>query len=110
MLFKVLAVTNAVRAEAAPEIPTVAEAGYPDLTLGGLLGLFGPKDMSPALQERIASDVREALKDAEVIKRLINLGLRPLGTTPAEFRSVLDEQRAKWAAIARAHDIKPMRQ
>ena len=65
---KVLAVTNAVRAEAAPEIPTVAEAGYPDFTFGGLLGLFGPKDMSPALQERIASEVREALKDAEVIK------------------------------------------
>lgn len=107
---KVLAVTNAVRAEAVPEIPTVAEAGYPDFTFGGLLGLFGPKDMPPALQERIASEVRDALNDAEVSKRLTNLGLRPLGTTPAEFRSVLDEQRAKWAAIARAHDIKPKRQ
>ena len=40
----------------------------------------------------------------------VNLGLRPLGTTPAEFRSTLDEQRAKWTAIARAHDIKPKRQ
>ena len=107
---KVLAVTNAVRAEAAPEIPTVAEAGYPDLTLGGLLGLFGPKDMPPALQERIASEMREILKESEVKKRLINLGLRTLGTTPAEFRSVLDEERAKWAAFARAHDIKPKQQ
>jgi tripartite-type tricarboxylate transporter receptor subunit TctC len=106
---KVLAVTNAVRAEAAPEIPTVAEAGYPDLTLGGLLGLFGPKDMSPALQERIASEVREILKEPEVEKRLINLGIRPRGTTPGEFRSVLDEERAKWTAIARANDIKPKR-
>ena len=106
---KVLAVTNAVRAEAAPGIPTVAEAGYPDLTLGGLLGLFGPKDMSPALQERIASEVREILKEPEVEKRLINLGIRPRGTTPVEFRSVLDEERAKWTAIARANDIKPKR-
>jgi tripartite-type tricarboxylate transporter receptor subunit TctC len=63
--------------------------------------------MSPALQERIASGLREALKDAGVKKRLANLGLRSLGTTPAEFRSVLDEQRAKWAAIASARDIKP---
>ena len=86
------------------------EAGYPDFTFGGLLGLFGPKDMSPALQERIASEVREILKEPEVHKRLANLGLRLRGTTPAEFRSVLDEQRAKWAAIARAHDIKPKRQ
>ena len=107
---KVLAVTNAVRTVAAPEIPTVGEAGYPDFTFGGLLGLFGPKDMSPALQERIASEVREILKEPEVHKRLANLGLRLRGTTPAEFRSVLDEQRAKWAAIARAHDIKPKRQ
>jgi tripartite-type tricarboxylate transporter receptor subunit TctC len=107
---KILAVTNAVRAEAAPEIPTVAEAGYPDLTLGGLLGLFGPKDMPHALQERIASEVHDILKEPEAKKRLINLGLRTLGTTPAEFRSVLDEERAKWAAIARALDIKPKRQ
>jgi len=62
------------------------------------------------LQERIASEVREILQEPEVKKYLIILGLRPLGTTPAEFRSVLDEQRAKWAAIARAHDIKPKRQ
>jgi tripartite-type tricarboxylate transporter receptor subunit TctC len=98
-----------VRAEAAPEIPTVAEAGYPDLTHGGFLGLFGPKDVPPALQERIASEVRQILKESEVKKRLINLGLRSIGTTPAEFRSVLDEQRAKWKAFARAHDIKPKR-
>jgi tripartite-type tricarboxylate transporter receptor subunit TctC len=109
-MVKVLAVTNAVRAEAAPEISTVAEAGYPDLTLRGLLGLFGPKDMPPALQKRIASEVHDILKEPEVKKRLISLGLRSIGTTPAEYRSVLDEERAKWAAIARAHDIKPKRQ
>lgn len=106
---KILAVTNSVRAEAAPEIPTVAEAGYPDFMFSGLLGMFGPKDMPPALQERIASEVRGALKEAQVIKRLTSLGLRPYGTTPAEFRSVPDEQRTKWAAIARAHNIKPQR-
>jgi tripartite-type tricarboxylate transporter receptor subunit TctC len=106
-MVKVLAVTNAVRAEAAPEIPTAAEAGYPDFTFGGLLGLFGPKDMPPVLQERIASEVRDILKEPEVKKYLISLGLRSIGTSPAEFRTHLDEQRAKWAAIARAHDIKP---
>src|SRR5262249_19356826 len=81
---KVLAVTNAVRAEAAPEIPTVAEAGYSDLTVGGLLGLFGSKDMPPVLQEQIATEVHDILKEPEVKRRLINLGLRTLGTTPAE--------------------------
>jgi tripartite-type tricarboxylate transporter receptor subunit TctC len=107
---KVLAVTNATRAVAAPEIPTVGEAGYPDFTFAGLLGLFGPKDMPGALQERVSLEVREVLRQPETQKRLTNLGLLGRGTTPAEFRAVIDEQRAKWAAIARAHDIKPKRQ
>jgi tripartite-type tricarboxylate transporter receptor subunit TctC len=104
---KVLAVTNAKRTPAAPDIPTVGEAGYPDFTFGGLLGLFGPKDMAPDLQERIALETREILQEPEVQTRLANLGLLIRGTTPAEFRTVIGEQRAKWAAIAREHDIKP---
>ena len=104
---KVLAVTNAARTPAAPEIPTVTEAGYPDFTFGGLLGLFGRNDMAPALQERIALEMREILNEPEVRKRLTNLGLLIRGTTPAEFRTVIGEQRAKWANLARAHDIRP---
>ena len=107
---KVLAVTNATRTIAAPDVPTVAEAGYPDFTFGGLLGLFGPKDMPGPLQERLSREVRDILGEPETEKRLTNLGLRARGTTPAEFRAVIDEQRAKWAAIAQAHDIKPKRQ
>jgi tripartite-type tricarboxylate transporter receptor subunit TctC len=107
---KVLAVTNATRAVAAPEIPTVSEAGYPDFTFAGLLGLFGPKEISSALQERVSLEVREILREPETQKRLTNLGLLARGTTPAEFRAVIDEQRTKWAAIARAHEIKPRRQ
>ena len=72
--------------------------------------MFGPKDMPQPLQERLSSEVREILGEAETHRRLTNLGLLARGTTPAEFRAVLDEQRAKWAAIAQAHDIKPKRQ
>jgi len=104
---KPLAVTNEVRSPAAPEVPTVAEARYPDLTFGGLLGLFGPKEMAPDVRERIAADVRAILNEPEVNQRLTNLGLLAYGTTPAEFAKIIDEQRAKWAAIAREHNIKP---
>src|SRR5262249_44746871 len=55
---KILAGTNEQRTPAAPDIPTVKEAGYPEFTFGGFLGLFGPKDMPMALREQIASDVR----------------------------------------------------
>jgi tripartite-type tricarboxylate transporter receptor subunit TctC len=104
---KVLAVTNAIRTPAAPETPTFVEAGYPDFAFGGLLGLFGPKDMPAELRERISADVRTALAEPDVKQRLTNRGLVARGTTPAGFSAILDEQRAKWSALARAHGIKP---
>jgi tripartite-type tricarboxylate transporter receptor subunit TctC len=104
---KLLAVTNATRSPAAPTTPTAAEAGFPDLTFGGLLGLFGPRDMPSKTIEPISADVRSTLANPEVKQRLTNLGLLPRGTTPIEFAAILDEQRAKWAAIAREHNIQP---
>jgi tripartite-type tricarboxylate transporter receptor subunit TctC len=104
---KLLAVTNAQRTPAAPDVLTVAEAGFPEFTFGGLLGLFGPKDMPVGIRERIAGEVRDILGEPEVKQRLANLGVVGRGTTAAEFVQILDEQRAKWAAIARAHDIRP---
>lgn len=103
-----LAVTNPVRSPAVPEAPTVAEAGFPDFTLGGLLGLFGPQSMASELRERIASEVQAILHQQETKQRLTNLGLVARGTSAAEFAAILDEQRAKWAAIASAHGIKPV--
>ena len=107
---RLLAVTNATRTPAAPDTPTFVEAGYPNFAFGGLLGLFGSKDMPSELRERIIADVRAALADPDVKQRLTNRGLVARGTTPAGFSAILDEQRAKWAAIARAHSIKPKTQ
>jgi len=104
---KILAVTNEQRTPAAPDVPTVREAGYPDFTFGGFLGLFGPKDMPTALREQIASDVRLILREPDVKDRLTKVGLLARGTTPAEFESVMDAQRQKWSAIARDHRIEP---
>jgi tripartite-type tricarboxylate transporter receptor subunit TctC len=104
---KLLAVTNTLRAPALPDAPTVTEAGFPDFAFGGLLGLFAPKDMPAELRERLASEVRDVLAASEVKQRLTNVGLIPRGTSAAEFATVLDQQRAKWAAIAVAHGIKP---
>jgi tripartite-type tricarboxylate transporter receptor subunit TctC len=106
---KILAVTNRERAPAAPEVRTVAEAGYPDFTFGGLLGLFGPKDMPLGLRERIAGETRETLAEPKVKSLLAKIGMSARGTTATEFAAILDEQRAKWAAIARDNNIEPQR-
>ncbi|HEY6256804.1 MAG TPA: tripartite tricarboxylate transporter substrate binding protein [Xanthobacteraceae bacterium] len=104
---KALVMTNRQRAPTAPDIPTADEAGYPALTFDGLVGLFGPPGMAPALRERIASDVREVAADPAIRSRLMQTGqiLNPGGG--AEFAAAIDEQRAKLVAIAKAIDLKP---
>jgi tripartite-type tricarboxylate transporter receptor subunit TctC len=103
---KLLAVTNHKRAVSYPDIPTVAEAGFPALEVDGLVGLFGPKTMSAELRERIAADVAAVGTDPTVIARLTATAqvVNPGG--PAEFAAAIEEQRAKMALIAQRLGLK----
>jgi tripartite-type tricarboxylate transporter receptor subunit TctC len=103
---RLLAVYNSVRAPTAPDIPTVAEAGFPEVTMDGLVGLFGPPEMPLDLRERIAGDV-QAVSDASVAERLLTTGQILNTGGPAEFDAAVEEQRAKIAAIAKELAIKP---
>ena len=103
---RLLAVYNSVRAPTAPDIPTVAEAGFPEMTMDGLVGLFGPPEMPLDLRERIAGDV-QAVSDASVAERLLTTGQILNTGGPAEFDAAVEEQRAKIAAIAKELAIKP---
>jgi tripartite-type tricarboxylate transporter receptor subunit TctC len=104
---KLLAVTNSVRAPTQPNLPTVAEAGYPALTIDGLVGLFGPTGMPLDLRQRITADIR-AVVDPTIEDRLTITGqLTNLGG-PEEFGKSIDEQRAKIADFAKQLGINPM--
>jgi tripartite-type tricarboxylate transporter receptor subunit TctC len=104
---KLLAVTNTVRAPTEPKIPTAQEAGYPALTIDGLVGLFGPSGMPLDLRRRIYSDIR-AVADATIEDRLATTGqLMNIGG-PEEFGKSIDDQRAKIAAFAKQLGINPM--
>jgi tripartite-type tricarboxylate transporter receptor subunit TctC len=104
---KVLAVTNSVRASMVPNVPTVVEAGYPELTLDGLVGFFGPSDMADATRERIAADVRAVAADPIIGERLAGTGQILNIGGPAEFAAATDAQRARIAATAADLGIKP---
>jgi tripartite-type tricarboxylate transporter receptor subunit TctC len=104
---KLLAVTNSVRAPTQPNLPTVAEAGYPALTIDGLVGLFGPTGMPLELRQRITADIR-AVVDPTIEDRLTITGqLANLGG-PEELGKSIDEQRAKIADFAKQLGINPM--
>ncbi|HEY7245352.1 MAG TPA: tripartite tricarboxylate transporter substrate binding protein [Xanthobacteraceae bacterium] len=102
---KPIMLTNSVRAPMLPQVPTAAESGFPELTMDGLVGFFGPPGMPLALRERIASDVR-AVSDATIESRLLATGQLPNPGGPAEFAAAADQQRARLAEVARDLGIK----
>jgi tripartite-type tricarboxylate transporter receptor subunit TctC len=104
---KLLAATNSVRAPTEPNLPTVAEAGYPALTIDGLVGLFGPTGMPLELRQRITADIR-AVVDPTIEDRLTTTGQLTNIGGPEEFGKSIDEQRAKIADFAKELGINPM--
>ena len=106
---KLLAVTNSVRAPTEPDLPTVQQAGYPALTIDGLVGLFGPPGMPLELRQRITADFR-AVADDTIKDRLNATGQILNVGGPEEFAKSIDEQAAKVAAFAKELGIAPLPQ
>jgi tripartite-type tricarboxylate transporter receptor subunit TctC len=104
---RMIAVTAGERASIAPDVPTTTEAGYPDIRIEGLTGVFGPRDMAAEVRERISSDVKAAAADPTITARLLSTGqvVNPGG--PAEFSAAIDAQRAQVAATGVLLGIKP---
>jgi tripartite-type tricarboxylate transporter receptor subunit TctC len=96
---RLLAVTNAVRAPLAPDIPTVAEAGYPALTFDAGTGFFGPPRMPSEQRERIAADVRSVAADPALADRLASVGQLARASTPKEFADAVTEERTRMASV-----------
>jgi tripartite-type tricarboxylate transporter receptor subunit TctC len=89
-------------------VPTVIEAGYPDLVLDGLVGFFGPPEMPLALRERIAADVGAVTAaDPLIARRLNDTGQLPNFGGPAEFQAAMELQRARVAKAAKELGIVP---
>jgi tripartite-type tricarboxylate transporter receptor subunit TctC len=101
----ILAVTNTTRSDAIPNIPTIAEAGYPQLTLDGQWGLFGWKDMPAGLRRRLAGDMTHAASDPELVTRLSAVGLSIDAGTPEDFALAVDRQRQQAATLARLSGV-----
>ncbi len=104
---KVIALTNLAHAAALPDIPTGREAGYKSLEFDGLVGLLGPREVAPAVRERIAADIRAIAADPDVVSRLSTTGQVINPGTPAEFAAALTQQRGTVAEIGKILDVKP---
>jgi tripartite-type tricarboxylate transporter receptor subunit TctC len=103
---KLLAMTNRERAPLFPNVPTVAEAGFPELEFDGLAGFFAARGIADQVRARIAADVK-AVSDQEIVTRLDATGQLVRPGTADEFAASIKEQADKVAAFAQVLDIKP---
>ena len=87
-----LATTGERRSALLPDVPTIAESGFPGFQSYDWNGLFAPAGTPPAVVERISHAVKAVLEEPQIQARLKDLGLELVGSTPADFRNFLVEQ------------------
>ncbi len=96
-----LAVTSAQRSAQLPDVPTLAESGFPAMVAYVWLGLLAPKGTPAAIVERLNREVQAGLASSEVKAYMANASIEALGSTPAEFAAYFREERDRWAAVIR---------
>jgi tripartite-type tricarboxylate transporter receptor subunit TctC len=104
---RLLMVANRERSPQALDVPTAAEAGFPELTFDSVVGLFGWRDMPAAIKNRIAADVAAVVADPAFRARLVAAGTIPRTGTAAEYVAAIEEQRRKLATIHQTSGMKP---
>lgn len=94
---RMIALSSDKRNPLAPEVPTVAESGYPDYAILTWNGLMAPANTPMPIVEKIAAEVAVAVKDEKFAARLLEFGVDPLGSSPAEYKAMLARDVATWA-------------
>jgi tripartite-type tricarboxylate transporter receptor subunit TctC len=103
---KALAVTSRKRSSAAPELPTMIEAGVKDFDVSIWIGLMAPHGSPEVAIARLNKEVARALQAPEVASRLRSEGYEPVGSTPDEMTASIKIESATWARVIRAAGIK----
>lgn len=104
---KGLAVTALKRSDQAPDIPSVAELGYPQLESLAWIGMLAPAKTPQEIVDKLSTETQRILRDPEAKKTLSNLGFDVVGSTPAEFRRFQHAEIEKWGKVIRATGAKP---
>ena len=103
---KVLAVSRSERTPLLPEVPTFAEAGFPAINQKMWFGLFAPSGTPAGAVDKVQGEVARAVKLPEVRKTLENQATEPAGSTPREFRAVIDAEVLAWGKVIKETGIK----
>jgi tripartite-type tricarboxylate transporter receptor subunit TctC len=103
---KGLAVTSRKRSSAAPELPTMIEAGVKDFEVSIWIGAMAPRGTPEAAIARLNKEIARALQTPEVASRLRSEGYEPVGSTPEDMAASIKTESATWARVIKAAGIK----
>ncbi len=103
---RALAVSSSKRASAAPDIPTIAESGFPGFEAVPWIGLVAPAGTPQPVIDKLSAISMKVLREKEFIAKLEALGADPVGNTPAQFAAYIDAEMKRWAAAVKASGAK----
>jgi tripartite-type tricarboxylate transporter receptor subunit TctC len=101
-----LTVMSKRRSSALPDLPTIAEAGYPDLDGDAWVGVLVPAGTPKDISARLYQEIVKIIDEPETGERLAAIGLEPVGDSPEQFSAQLKVEMEKWTKIIRAAKIK----
>jgi tripartite-type tricarboxylate transporter receptor subunit TctC len=97
-----LAVTSLQRWDSAPDIPAVAEHGFPGFEAVTWIGIVAPAGTPPPIVEKLNAAFTTIMRDGEIAEKVRTLGAEPLTSTPSEFAAYIQAEIAKWQKVVRA--------
>jgi len=103
---RAVAVTSLKRSAAVPDVPTIAESGFPGFDASSWFGLVGPAGLPREIAAKIAADIARILKQADMRERFVAQGADPIGSTPEQFGLHMQNETAKWARLVKASGAK----
>jgi tripartite-type tricarboxylate transporter receptor subunit TctC len=103
---KALAVTSLKRMSAAPDVPTVEEAGMQGFELVSWYGVWGPRGLPADVTARLQTEMAKIVKQPDVSQRLLTIGFEPVGSTAPEFAKYIKDEMTKYGAIIKSANIK----
>jgi tripartite-type tricarboxylate transporter receptor subunit TctC len=99
---RALAVTGAVRMPELPEVPTMIESGYANVTSAIYYGIFGPAGLPADIVKRINDGANASLKSPALVAKMAELGFQPQGGSPQDFATLIPNEMTKWLPIVKA--------
>jgi tripartite-type tricarboxylate transporter receptor subunit TctC len=104
---RVLGVSSKTRSSALPDVPTISEAGVTGYDVQGWYALLGPKDLPPAIADRLHKEIARIVATPEMLERFETLGAEAAAKTPGDTAAAMKADMDKWAGVIKKAGIQP---